>query len=116
MNDKTNLSDQTKFRLKEIRKIQSCFDSEINLRKLSSKKLSKYATVFDYIDKVLIVLKATSGGVYIISSVSFVVAPVGIAGTGFTLILSLITRIIKKLPNIRRNKKRSTIKFSCFLK
>ena len=41
----------------------------------------------------LIVLKATSDGVCIISSVSVVVAPVGIAVTGFTLILSLITGI-----------------------
>ena len=111
MNDKTNLSDQTKFRLKEMRKIQSCFDSEINLRKLSSKKLSKYGTSFDYIDKVLIVLKLTSDEVYIISFVSVVVA-----ATGFTLILSLIMGIIKKLSNITRNKKRSTTKFSCWLK
>ena len=112
MNDKTNLSDQTKFRLKEMRKIQSCFDSEINLRKLSSKKLSKYSTSFDYIDKVL---KLTSDEVYIISFVSVVVA-VRIAATGFTLILSLIMGIIKKLSNITRNKKRSTTKFSCWLK
>ena len=115
MNDKTNLSDQTKFRLKEMRKIQSCFDSEINLRKLSSKKLSKYSTSFDYIDKVLLVLKLTSDEVYIISFVSVVVA-VRIAATGFTLILSLIMGIIKKLSNITRNKKRSTTKFSCWLK
>ena len=34
--------------------------------KTSSKKLSKYVAAFDYIDKVLIVLSATSGGVCII--------------------------------------------------
>ena len=87
------MPDQTKFRLKEKRTIQNYFDSEVNSRKLCSKKLSKCTTVFDYIDKVLIVLKATSDGVCIISSVSVVVAPVGIAVTGFTLILSLITGI-----------------------
>ena len=99
------MPDQTKFRLKEKRTIQNYFDSEINWRKLCSKKLSECTTVFDYIDKVLIVLKATSGGVCIISSVSLVAAPIGIALTGFTLILSLITAMIKKLPNITRNKK-----------
>ena len=32
--DKTNLSDQTKFRLNEISKIENYFDSEINQRKM----------------------------------------------------------------------------------
>ena len=36
-------------------------------------------------------LSATSGGVCIISSVSVVRAPVGIAGASFTLIFSLTT-------------------------
>ena len=61
--DKTNLTDQTKFRLNEIRKIENYFNSEINQRKTCSKKLSKYVAAFDYIDKVLIVLSATSSGI-----------------------------------------------------
>ena len=65
--DKTNLSDQTKFRLNEISKIENYFNSEINQRKLCSKKLSKYVSAFDYIDKIFIVLSATTGGVCIIS-------------------------------------------------
>ena len=64
--DKTNLTDQTKYRLNEITKTENYFNSEINQRKLSSRKLSKYVAAFDYIDKVLIVLSATSGGVCII--------------------------------------------------
>ena len=44
----------------------------------------KYVTAFDYIDKILIVLSATSSGVCIISSASVVGAPVGIANAGFT--------------------------------
>ena len=58
--DKTKLSDQTKFRLDEIKKIENYFNSEINQRKLCSKKLSKYVTTFDYIDKIFIVLNATT--------------------------------------------------------
>ena len=46
-----------------------------------------------------------TGEVCIISSVSFVGAPVGIAGASFTLIFSLTTGIIKKLLSITRNKK-----------
>ena len=84
--NKTNLTDQKKFRLNEISKIENYFSSEINQRKKCSKKLSKCVSAFDYIDKVLIVLSVTSGGVCIISSVSVVGTPVGIAGTSFTLI------------------------------
>ena len=114
--DKTNLIDQTKFRLNEISKIENYFNQEINLRKSCSKKLSKYVAAFGYIDNVLIVLGATSGWVCIISSVSVAGAPIGIAGANFTLIVFLTTGIIKKLLSITRNKKKSLIKFLCWLK
>ena len=104
--DKTNLADQTKYRLNKISKIDNYFNQEINKKKWCSKKLSKYVTVFDYIDKILIVLSATSGGVYIISSVSVVRALVAIAGASFALIFSLTAGIIKKLLSITRNKKK----------
>ena len=60
-------------------------------KNLYSKKLSKYVAAFDYTDKVSIVLSATSGGVCIISSVSIVEAPIGIAGTSFPFIFSPTT-------------------------
>ena len=104
--NKINLSEQTKFRLSEIIGIVNCFHQEINQRKSYSKKLSKYVTAFDYIDKILIALSATSGGVCIISSASVVGAPAEIAGAGFTLIFSLTKGIIKKLLSMTRNKKK----------
>ena len=104
--DKTNLNDQIKFRLNEINQIEDYFNSDINQRKLCSEKLSKYVTVSDYIDKILIALSATSGGVSIISFTSVFGAPVGIASAIFTVILSLTTGIIKKLLSITRNKKK----------
>ena len=58
--DKTVLSEQTKVRLSEIIGIENYFYQEINQRKLCSKKLNKYVTTFDCIDKILIVLSATS--------------------------------------------------------
>ena len=76
-----------------------------NQRKSYSKKLSKYITAFAYIDKTLIVLSATTGGVSIISFIFFVGVPVGIASASFTLIFSQTTRIVKKLLNITRKKK-----------
>ena len=72
-------------------------------------KLSKYVSAFDYIDKILIVLSATSSGVCIVSSVSVVGAPVGIAGASFFFI-SLTTVIIKQLLSITRNKKKKHYK------
>ena len=54
------MTDQTKFRLSEISKLENYFHEEINQRKTSNKNLSKYVTVFDCIDKILNVLGATS--------------------------------------------------------
>ena len=104
--DKTNLTNQTKFRLDEISKIENYFIEEINQRKSCSQKLSKYVAVFDYIDQALIVLSAASGGVSIILFTSIVGAPVGIASASLTLFFSLTTGIVKKLLNITRNKKK----------
>ena len=84
--DKTDSSEQTKFWLDEISKIENFFIEEINQRKSSSKNLSKYVAAFEYIDKILIVLSATTGGVYICSFTSIVGAPVGIASASFILI------------------------------
>ena len=101
------MTDQTNFRLNKISKIKNYFNSEINQKKPKcSKKLSKYVAAFDYIDKVLIVLSARSSGVCIISSVSIVGAPIGIAGASFTLIFSVTTGIIKKLLSMTRYKKK----------
>ena len=45
--DKTKLSDQTKFKLYEIKKIENYFINEIRERKSCSKNLSKCVTFFD---------------------------------------------------------------------
>ena len=46
------------------------------------KKLSKYVTTFNYIDKIFIILNATKGGDCIISHATLAVAPVRIASAG----------------------------------
>ena len=43
--DKTKLTDQTKFRLYEIKQIKNCFINDINQQKEYSKKLNKYVTI-----------------------------------------------------------------------
>ena len=81
---KINLSERTKFRLSKIIGTENYFHQEINQRKSCSKKLSKYVTAFDYIDKILIVLSATSSGVSNIASAMVVGVPAGIASASFT--------------------------------
>ena len=116
--DRTNLTGQTKFGLDEISKIENYFYKKINQRKSWSKKLSKYAAALHYIDKVLIVLSATSNVVSIIRFSHVVGAPVGIAGASFTLIFPLTTGIIKKIlsKTRKKRKRKSIIRSLCWLK
>ena len=108
--NKSRLLDQTKFLLSEITGIENYFYQEINQQKSYSKQLNKYVTIFDYIDKILIILSATTGGISIISFTTAIGAPVGIASASFTLIFSLSTGIVKKLLNITRKKKKKYYK------
>ena len=83
----------------------------INGKKSYSKKVNKYVTIFDYIDKILIVLSVTSSGVSVISFTSIIGVPAGIASACFTLIFSITAGIIKKLlsTTIKKKKKHDQI-------
>ena len=76
--DKTKLSYQPKLRLYEIKNIENYFINEINERKSCSKKLNRYVTIFDYIDKILNFLSAKTSGISIISFTSVIGTSVGI--------------------------------------
>ena len=98
------LSDKTKSKLYEINKMKDYFNSEIEERKIMTKKISKNIPAFDYNDRILTVLSAASGRV---SFISFAVGrglPVGIASARFTLVLSLTTGKILQILRITRNK------------
>ena len=84
--DKTKLTDQTKLRLCEIKNIENYFINEINQQKSYIKRLNRYVTIFDYIDKILIILSATTGGISVISFTTGIGVPVGKASASFTLI------------------------------
>ena len=62
-----NLNDQQQFRLNKINEIKDYFVAEIKEKEWMIKKLSKYISSFDYFDKSLIVLSATSGSISIAS-------------------------------------------------
>ena len=114
--NKLNLSEQTKFRLDEMSKTEKYFIEEINQRKSYSQKFKKYIIAFDYMDKILVVLSATTGGVSIISFSSVIGAPAGIARASFTLIFSLATGIVKKLLDITRKKRKKYDKILILVK
>ena len=97
------LTEQTKFWLDQISKIENYFYQEINQGKSCSKIPSKYIATFNYIDKTLIVLNATTGAASICLFTSVAGAPVGITSASFTLFFSLTTGIVKKI--IKHNKK-----------
>ena len=56
----TSNLDNQQFRLNKISEIKDYFIAEVKERELISKRLSKYIASFDYFDKSLIVLLATS--------------------------------------------------------
>ena len=89
-----------------MKKIENYFINEINERESYSNKLIKYVTVFDFIDKILIVLSAKSSSMSIISFASTIGVPAGIAIACFTLIFSITAGIIKKFLSTTIEKKK----------
>ena len=71
-------------------------------------RLSKFIVSFDYFDKSLIVLSATSGRISIASFATVIGAPVAIASASFSLAFSMSAGIKKKLLQIAGNKKKKT--------
>ena len=102
----TSNLDKQQFRLNKINEIKDYFIVEIKERELTSKRLSKYIISFDYSDKSLIVLSATSGSISIASFETVTGTPVGIASASLSLTCSLFTGLVKKLLKTTRNKKK----------
>ena len=71
-----------------------------------NKRFSKYFASFDYFDKFLIVLSATSGRIYISSFVTVIETPVGIASASLSLAFSLSTEHVNKSLKTTRNMKK----------
>ena len=91
----SNLDNQ-QFRLNRINEIKDYVIAKIKERELMSKRLSKYIASFDYFNKSLIVLSATSGSISTASFVTVIGTPVGITSASLSLTFSLSTGLIKK--------------------
>ena len=115
--NKINLSEKTKFRLSGIIGIGNYFHQEINQRNFCNKKLSKYVTAFDYIDKIIIVLSVSSRGNCNTLCASVIGALVGIASATFAQFFFSSNRNNRNITlSIQETKRKSMIRFLCWLK
>ena len=101
----SNLNNQ-QLRLNKINEIKDYFIAWIKEKELMSKRLSKYIASFDYFDKSLIVLSATSGSIYVASFATLIGTPVGIASASLSFTFSLSIGLVNKLSKTSRNKKK----------
>ena len=81
-----------------------------------SKKLSKYIVVFDYADKIFIVLSATFGTLSVVSHATVVGILVALVSGSLTVVFSLTTGIVKKLLSVSRKKKKKHNKITILAK
>ena len=102
----TSNRNNQKFMLNNINENIHYFIEEVKERELMSKRLIKYIASFDYFDKFLIFLSATSRRISIASFATIIRAPVGIASTSLSLTFSLSTGLVNKLLKIIRMKKK----------
>ena len=111
-----SILDNQQLRLNKINESEKYFTSEIQKRELMSKRLSKYIASFDYFDKTLIVLSATSGGISIASFGTAIGIPVGKASASLNLTFSLCAGLLRKLLETTRNKKNKHNKFAILVR
>ena len=83
------------FRLNKINEIKDYFIAEIKEKELMNKYRSRYIASFDYFDKSLIALSATSGSISITSFATVIGTPVRIASASLGLAFSLSTELVK---------------------
>ena len=102
----TSNLDNQQFRINKINEIKEYLIAEIKERELISKRLSKYIASFDFFDKSLTVLSATTVSISIASFATVIGTPVGIASASLSLAFSLSTALVKKLLKTARKKKK----------
>ena len=111
----TNISNEQQFRLNKINEIKDYFLAEIRERELFSKNLSKYIASLGYFDKLVNVLSILSGSFSIASFATIVGVPAGIIGTSCSFTFLITLGFVKRFLETIRNKKKNTIKLSCWL-
>ena len=108
-----NTSNDQQFRLNKVNEIKDYFIAEITERELTSKRLSKNITSFDYFDKSLILLSVETGSISIASFATVIRIPVGIMSASCSLSSSITRGFVKTFLKEQETKRKKTIKLSC---
>ena len=88
--------------MNKINEIKDYFIADIKERELMSKRLSKYIASFDYLDKSLTALSATSGSVFTASFATVIGTRVGIVSASLSLTFSLSAGLQEIVKNNKR--------------
>ena len=104
------IEDQSNYRLSEISQIKNYFNEEIQYQQFLTKKLSKYLTVFDYFNKILIVVLTVFSGTNTFSNFNNKQL-LGLMTSVFSLSFSLSFGIIIKLQQETELRKKKHNKF-----
>ena len=91
------LNEQTNYRLIEIGKTKDYFNQETQYQRNLTNKLTKYLTCLDYTDKILTMFLTVFSGTNIFAHVRGRKQLLGLITSVFSLVSCLSSRIIKKL-------------------
>ena len=84
------------YRLNKLSEIEAYFLKEIEVREQIAKKMKRFNTITGIVDTGLITSTVITGGISIAAFASVVGLSVGIALSGTSLLLSLVTAITRK--------------------
>ena len=109
------LEDQSNYRLNEISKIKDYFNEEIQYQQSLTNRLSKYLTIFDYINKILTIVLTVFSGTNIYTHVKTNKQLLGLITSVFSLLFSMSFGIAIKLQQETKLKKKqhNRLLYSC---
>ena len=100
------LNEQNNYRLIETGKIKDYFNQQIQYQKTLTNKLSKYFTCLDYADRILTVFLTVFSGTNIFAHVRGRKELLGLITSVFSLISCVNSRVVKKLYQETRIRKK----------
>ena len=106
INTRYSSEDQSNYRLNEISKIKDYFNEEIKYQQSLTNKLKKYLNVFDMLSKILTVFLTVFSSTNIFAHVKKKKKLFGLITSIFSLIFSLSFRIVIKLKQEAKLKKK----------
>ena len=111
-----SLNEKTNYRLMKIGKVKDYLGQEIKYQQFLARKLSKYLTGFDYVDKILTVFLTVFSEANIFAHVKEEKQLFGYITSVFSLLFCLSSGVVKKLQQETKTRKKNTINHCIWLK